>query len=65
MVKTSTSLKSQSKNKQFSRYMPDYTDDASNSHGLCTGAARCCDGGVWGDTVPSTGQYPHARVGIS
>ena len=34
-------------------YEEDYTDAAGQTHVLCTGNARCCGGGVWGDVMPA------------
>lgn len=36
----------------FAEYSEDFTDSAGQSHALCSGGGKCCDGGLWGDTVP-------------
>lgn len=37
----------------FANYAGDYTDALGQTHVLCTGSDECCEGGVWGDVIPS------------
>ena len=37
----------------FADYATDYKDASGEAHALCAGSDECCEGGVWGDVMPS------------